>query len=476
MLRTASIATLAMAVSSVVSCSSPPDPPISQSLTRGYWHGSIGPHDFIYEFRASDGILSGETHQIENGHQRTVAEMTKVSFDGTIIEITYSALPPYRGEVDLETDRITGGHPNSGAYENLSLTRVDPSRWPMVAAKSPPTPGEPQYAWVQPVESNDGWKTGSPEDVGVEPAAIGRTVAAVISGDAGWIHSLLIVLTGKLVVEEYFHGWEADDLHRIASCTKSISSLLVGIAIDRGEIDGVEVPLLDFFPERRTNAGEGWDALRLDHLLTMSMGLDWTAHEADTFPPRGQDPLADVIARNVQTAPGTQFQYVSRNMNLLSGILLRATGSHADAFAAEHLFAPLGINSWHWENNKYEGHPDMTGTLKLRPRDMAKLGMLVLDKGLWEGRQVVSSDWIRESTSAKFHPSAEDEYGYLWWGFDDPPPGIDFASGIGSQFIVVIPAFDMVLVTTGANEYNNKHPAILGVIKEHLAPGLRRAS
>jgi CubicO group peptidase (beta-lactamase class C family) len=472
MFRTASIATLAIAVSSVVSCSSPPDPSVLQSLTQGYWHGSLEPHDFIYEFRASDGILTGETHQIENGHQRTVAEMREVSFDGTTIAISYSALPPYRGEVDFETGRITGGHPNSGRYENLNLTRVDPDRWPMVAAKPPPTPGEPRYSWVQPIERNDGWKTGSPEDVEIDPAAVEQTVAAIISGDAGWIHSLLIVRGGKLVVEEYFHGWEPDDLHRIASCTKSISSLLVGIAIDRGDIDGVEVPLLDFFPDRHATAGEGWDDLRLEHLLTMSMGLDWSAREADTFPPRDQDPFTDVIARSVQTAPGTQFQYVSRNMNLLSMVLLRATGSNADVFAAEHLFAPLGISSWHWENNKYEGHPDMTGTLTLRPRDMAKLGTLVLKEGLWEGQQVVSSDWIRESTSARFNPSPGDEYGYLWWGFDDPPPGVDFASGTGSQFILVIPAFDMVLVTTGGNEYNNKHPAILGVIEEHLAPGL----
>jgi CubicO group peptidase (beta-lactamase class C family) len=473
MRRGASAATLAIAALVVASCSRPPDPAALQSLAEGYWHGSLGPYDFIYAFRVTDSGLSGATHQIENGHQRTAMEMVEVSLDEDTIEISYSAIPPYRGEVDLEAGRITGGHPSVGEYEVLNLTRVDPAAWPMAAAQPPPAPGEPEYAWVRPAERDDGWKTAVPEDAGIDPVAVERAVAAIIAGEAGWMHSLLIVRHGRLVVEEYFHGWEADELHRLASCTKSVSSLLVGIAIDRGEIEGVDVPLLDFFPARRANAGEGWDSLRLEHLLTMSMGLDWTANEADAFAPRGQDPFSDVISRNVQTEPGTQFRYVSRNTNLLSMVLLQATGSHADLFAAEHLFAPLGISSWHWENYKYQGHPAMSGTLMLRPRDMAKIGSLVLDEGSWKGQQVVSSGWLRESTSVRFNPSTDDEYGYLWWGFDEPPPGIDFAMGKGSQFILAVPALDMVLVTTGGNDYNDKHAAILTVLKEHLMLGLR---
>ncbi len=142
-------------------------------------------------------------------------------------------------------------------------------------------------------------------------------------------------------------------------------------------------------------------------------------------------------------------------------------------FAAEHLFRPLGIETWNWENSRYKGHPGMSGTLMLRPRDMAKIGKLVLDEGSWNGRQVVSSAWIREATSVRFNPSADEEYGYLWWGFDEPPPGVDLANGMGSQYIFVIPAFDMVIVTTGANDYNHKHAAIIGVMTEHLLPALR---
>lgn len=467
------VAAVAIAVGAIASCSRPPDPAALESLADGYWHGALGPYDLIYDFRLAGERLSGFSHQLVDGHQRAAMAMTDVSFDGTTVEMSFPGMAPYRGEVDLEADRIVGGHPGAGAFADLNLTRVAPEDWPMVAAMSSSASGDSSYTWTQPSDLGDGWQPATPEEAGIDPAAIDATVEAVIRGDAGWMHSLLIVRHGKLVVDEYFYGWQPDDVHRIASCTKSVDSLLVGIAIDRGEIPGVDVPLLDYFPERRANAGEGWDALRLEHLLTMSMGLDWTDVEAETFPPADQDRFTDVISRNVSTEPGTRFRYVSRNVDLLSMVLLRATGSHADAFAAERLFAPLGIDTWDWDNNRYEGHPAMSGTLMMRPRDMAKLGQLLLQEGAWDGRQVVSADWIRESTAVRFNPTAGDEYGYLWWGFDDPPPGVDFASGNGSQFIVAAPALDLVVVTTGANEYNDKHAAILDLIKQHLGPGLR---
>lgn len=469
--RIAALAVLTSAVLAVTSCSSPPEPAVLQALADGYWHGSHGEHDFIYAFRLSGGALAGEAHQIEDGRQRTAAPMVGVSIDGTSIELRYAGLPPYRGEIDLEAGRILGGHPDS-RFDELNLDRVDPTAWPMVAAKPPPAADGAGQAWTRPADRDDGWQVATPEEVGIDPAAIEATLTAILAGEAGWMHSLLIVRRDRLVVEEYFHGWQADALHRLASCTKSVDSLLIGIAIDRGEIAGVEVPLLDFFPDHRARAGAGWQALRLEHLLTMSMGLDWTAEEAERFPRPDQDPFADVIVRDVRTEPGSEFRYVSRNTNLLSMVLLQTTGLHADRYAAEHLFAPLGIDSWDWETGKYEGHPAMSGTLKMRPRDMARIGKLVLDQGMWGDRRVVSSDWLRRSTSVYFRPSANDEYGYLWWGFDEPPPGVDFAMGKGSQYILAAPALDLVLVATGGNEFNDKQTAILEVIKSRLAPGL----
>jgi CubicO group peptidase (beta-lactamase class C family) len=456
-------------VLSIIACSSAPDPEAAKLLTDGYWHASLGDNDYIYELHLTSRGVRGTVHMIQYGRQLTESPITGVSLDGDEIEMRITSFPPYSGKVDLAAGRITGGHPDAGAYEDMNLTKVAAADWPMV-----PERAETAYRWTEPSNHDDGWVTAAPAEVGIDSAAIDALVAAIIAEQAGALHSLLVVREGRLVVEEYFHGWQPDDLHRIASCTKSLSSLLVGIAIDRGEIEGVDVPLLDFFPERRSTAGDGWEKIRLEHLLTMSMGLDWNDREAEGFSAPGEDRFAEVLGRNVRDEPGTSWRYVSRNTNLLSAIIQRATGKHADIFASEQLFEPLGIDEWDWENSKYEGHPGMSGTLKMRPRDMAKIGQLVLDRGSWKGRQLVSSEWIEESTKTRFTVEENHEYGYLWWGLDEPQPGgADIALGLGSQYIAVVPDHQLVLVTTGGNDYNGKQPDILGVAKRHLLPGLQ---
>jgi CubicO group peptidase (beta-lactamase class C family) len=330
------------------------------------------------------------------------------------------------------------------------------------------------YAWSSPDDGEEDWDVGTPEAVGIDRAAVERLVSAIIAGEAGAIHSLLLVRDGVLVVEEYFHGWGPDDLHRLASVTKSISSLLIGIAIDRGEIEGVDVPVLQLLPDRAEGAGAGWESIQLKHLLTMSMGLDWNDREAQQFTPPGEDRFADVLARAGALEPGTSWQYVSRNVNLLAPIILNATGMYADVFAAERLFAPLDIDAWDWEGNRYNGHPGMSGTLMMRPRDMAKIGQLVLEKGIWKGQQVVSPGWISESSRFHMIPPFADGYGYLWWLFDEPAPsGMVYANGIGSQFIAISPDLDLVLVTTGGNDYNEMmQAAIFSVVRRTLLPGI----
>jgi CubicO group peptidase (beta-lactamase class C family) len=454
-------------------CSSIPDPTSAELLYDGYWHGSLGPYDFVYELMPNEQGIGGASHMIRDGKQLTLVPIVGGSLAGKKVELRFRGVPSYLGRIDLQAGRITGGHPGAPAYAELNLTKVAKADWPMVPPKPIPPAGEPAYVWTRPADLGDGWQTEKPSEVGIDPEAVDSTVNAILSGVAGTVHSFLVVRDGRLVVEEYFHGWKADDLHRIASCTKSISSLLVGIAIDQGRIAGVEVPLLDFFPEQRAAAGKGWDAIRLEHVLSMAMGLDWTAAEAEEFPAPGENRFAEVIRRNVKTNPGTSWRYVSRDVNLLSAVILHATGTHADLFAAERLFEPLGIASWDWEKNKYEGHPSMSGTLKLRPRDMAKIGQLVLDEGSWQGRRIVSSGWIHESTRDHFNPSGNDEYGYLWWGLDEPAVGgVDYAMGIGSQFIAIAPALRLVVVITGGNNYNDKQTAIMTVTNQHLMPGI----
>jgi CubicO group peptidase (beta-lactamase class C family) len=303
-----------------------------------------------------------------------------------------------------------------------------------------------------------------------------ETLKAILNGEAGALHSFLLVRDGSLVIEEYYHGWTAEDLQQFASCTKSVSSLLVGIAIDQGFLEGVNVPLLDFFPEQADGAGQGWEELRLRHFLTMTMGLDWTDAERRHKPALDIDRFADILGRNVVTPPGTTWHYADRNMSLLPGVLLAATGVAADRFAATHLFAPLGISSWSWDEGRQGAHPDMVGSLKLQPRSMAKLGQLVLDEGSWQGRRVVSAEWIRESTRTHVEETDGADslgYGFLWWQDETPLGNMIMAMGTGSQNILVLPNPRIVIVTTAGNQFNQQAWAIFDLLDRYLVPGVR---
>jgi CubicO group peptidase (beta-lactamase class C family) len=272
------------------------------------------------------------------------------------------------------------------------------------------------------------------------------------------------------VVEEYFHGYGPDDLHRLASVTKSVASLLTGIAVDRGEIAGVDVPVVSFFPDLAPPADPRWQGITLHHLLSMTMGLDWGPGED----PHGTGPefFAEILRRRVVHEPGTRWAYHSANVNLLAGILHGATGDHADVFAEKHLFGPLGIDAYDWSFRATGGYRLMDGSLHLRPRDMAKLGLLLRDGGRWRGAQVVSAGWIARSTARIVDTDGPQGYGYLWWtGTIDGPGGsrpVVFANGRGSQFIGWLPDRDLVIVVTGGNEDNGKHFAIVELLTAAL--------
>jgi CubicO group peptidase (beta-lactamase class C family) len=306
-----------------------------------------------------------------------------------------------------------------------------------------------------------------------------RTVEAILQGDAGFLKSLLVVRGGALLLEEYFHGYGTDDLFPLHSSTKSVSSLLVGLAIQEGRISGVDVPLLDFFPEERGIAGTGWESLTLENLLTMSLALDWTPEEADSRHGTGPAAFREILARKVTGHPGHDWAYVNMNVNLLAGVLHKATGEQAEAFAARTLFEPLGIKSWDWSYGETEGFNLMDGSLRLRSRDMAKIGQMVLNGGEWQGHKVLNPEWIHASIRPHLAAgSAEgDGYGYLWWtmtppGPDGQPVQVVFANGWGSQFIFLFPELDLMVVTTGGNQENGKHLAVGQVILQHLLPGV----
>jgi CubicO group peptidase (beta-lactamase class C family) len=314
---------------------------------------------------------------------------------------------------------------------------------------------------LTPVVSTAEWPASAPDSQGVNAQSILDLVARVGRGEYGSVSSLLLVRHGQLIVEEYF-GWSASRAHTVQSVTKSITSLLAGMAIDRGRLS-IADRAVDFFPGYQpiANLDERKRAVTVRDLLTMRTGLDWSEGSYAGSPLQQLndcrcDWLRFVLDWPMREMPGTRWEYVSGGVILLGGIVGVASGQRIDLLAAEQLFAPLGIENAWWYSGLPNGLPHSGGGLNLRPRDMAKLGQLVLDGGRWRGTQIVSEAWIRESTQPRlanvrsFGAYAAD-YGYLWWTL---PRGIITASGAQGQWIFVVPGMDVVVVVTGESDAN----------------------
>jgi len=462
---------------SLVSCAQTSAGSGPGTLGDGVWVMEAGPDRFLWDFTEGTTGLSCVVHDVAGERKVNETPCLRAEKDGSGISVAMDTGVRLEGEVDLSRGRISGHllYPDGSEMEvEFPWHPADdfPELFPLPAGKDP-------YAYQAPTPRGDGWGVASAQDVGVDPAALEGMVKSVARGEAGVLHSLLVARHGRLVLEEYFHGYGPDELHPLASCTKSVSSLLVGAAIQEGAIGSVSDAVLEYLPEYREGIGTGWNGLTLEHLLTMSMALDWSPREAETAHGTGPEFFRRVLSHSVVGTPGRDWAYVNANVNLLAGVLYSATGVQAESFAEKVLFRPLGISTWDWEGMKTDGFNLMDGSLRLVPRDMAKIGQMVLDGGRWEGREVLPEAWIRASTQRYLDAGQGGEgYGYLWWlmdaripGSQDPVPAI-FANGWGSQFIAVFPSLDLVVVTTGGNDFNGKHMAVAAGIGRYLLPGV----
>ncbi|MDA8017611.1 MAG: beta-lactamase family protein [Thermoanaerobaculia bacterium] len=334
------------------------------------------------------------------------------------------------------------------------------------------------------------WRTVTPASQGIDSSAIDLLVRRIRSGQVGAeIHSLLIVRGGHLVIEEYFDGWNAKRLHTLQSVSKSVTSALIGIAVDRGEIESTDEKVLSFFPgllSEIRHLDQRKQAMTLEDLLTMKTGSEF--HERGSDSPlhrmnrlqRGW--LKFVLDSRMRHEPGTRFHYDSGGVILLSGVLKATTGLFADVYADQYLFGPLGIEESRWFKNA-EGLPHTGGGLYLRPRDLARFGLLYLRRGRWQDRQVVSAEWIdrslrRQVATVRQQDGRDVGYGFLWWVW--PPPADrpelgDFYAGHGfmGQYVFVVPSLDLVVVFTGGSRTwsGEKRPAEL--VYEYILPATR---
>lgn len=283
--------------------------------------------------------------------------------------------------------------------------------------------------------------------------------------DHGDLRAVVVRRGGALVAERYFNGETPTGLHDVRSAGKSITSLLVGIAIDRGMIRSVDVRLGDALPAASASPIA---AATLQDLLTMRSGL--AADDDDASSPGNEDrldaapdPVAFAIGVPARAAPGAGYLYSSVTSYLVGLVVERAAGQRLDELAAAALFAPLGITAWAWQRDR-AGHAKGQGNLSLTARDVAALGQLVLDGGVAGGRRVVSERWIRDSLEPRVAIGAVDRYadgyGYFWYTKTHRIGGRDvrvsFASGNGGNKIYVVPSLGAVVAIT-SRAYDSRH-------------------
>jgi CubicO group peptidase (beta-lactamase class C family) len=301
------------------------------------------------------------------------------------------------------------------------------------------------------------------------------------NGDYGRVYSLLISHNEELVTEAYFRGYDGDDLFPVFSVTKSVTSAAIGIAIDQGEISGVEARLGDLLPDYEMNAIQ--QHITLEELLMMSAGFEWTEEyfvsegQSDIIALAREDDWVEyVLDKEVIETPGSVFDYNSGISLILGKILEEATGQTAEAFVAENLFAPLEISEWEWETTG-DGSSNTGWGLHLHPRDMLKFGELFLNQGRVGEEQVISEAWVMLSTQAQISVDDDFDYGYQWWrlteayleGYATVLKDVYIAWGLGGQLVIVMPELDVVVVSTAANFLEGDEKVVEGVL-EYVVP------
>lgn len=299
------------------------------------------------------------------------------------------------------------------------------------------------YAGYEPEPIGDGWEVSSAEAAGLDPSALDYVFERLFSEDAyPTVRSLLVVRHGRLVAEGYSRDrGDRDAPHLVQSVTKSVTSLLMGIALEEGLLD-LDTPLYDLMPEH-FDADTRKRILTLRHVLTMTDGLEFHNEEdSGAFMYVPGSSVRHVLSRPLVAEPGSRFYYHDGNPQLAAGALRAAGGWTLEDYAKERLFGPMGIRDYRWEAHA-DGLSFGAYGLWLRPRDMARIGQLMLQGGTWEGRRLVSADWIEAST--RIYQNGD--YGFYWWIVEEG--AVYRAAGAGGQIIFVHEQLDLVVVLTG---------------------------
>lgn len=291
------------------------------------------------------------------------------------------------------------------------------------------------------------------------------------------LNGLLVARRGTLVAEQYWDGMAARRDVNIKSASKSVISALVGIALDEGVLEGLDQPVVEFFPDYvAEDADPRKREITIRDLLTMRSGLRSTSFEGYGRWVTGDDWVEGVLEQPVIAEPGGRFIYSTGSTHLLSAILTRASGTSTLEFARRHLFAPLGIEPGGWQQDP-QGYYFGGNNLSLSPREMRRFGELYLNGGRWQGQRLLPEGWVRDSWGVYAHSRRHPTYGfgYCWWTRELAGHPVHYAWGYGGQFIFVVPDLEMVVVTTSTSRPENRGGGshlrdIYELLRRHLLP------
>mgnify|MGYP000063287869 CR=1 FL=1 len=320
------------------------------------------------------------------------------------------------------------------------------------------------YVYSQPKKLEDGWKTNSLKSQNADATLITKLFNK-LQVKKNKIHSVLFVKNNQLIIEEYFDDHTENKQHDLRSVTKSITSILMGIAIDKGFIENINDPISKYLknlgPTKNLDLRK--QEITIKHLLTMSTGLDCNDWDKKS---KGQEDriykkrnwLRYFLNLPMISKPGETSYYCTMGQVLATEIISQTSGMSIDKFAKKFVFTPLNITNVSWRHTSRKKVISSSKRLYMTSRDMAKIGQLILNKGIWNEQQIVSKKWVTESIKP-VTKIAGIPYGYLWWSIpfklNDKIIISKTASGNGGQYIIIIPSLDIVGVFTGG-AYNSQ--------------------
>jgi CubicO group peptidase (beta-lactamase class C family) len=346
-----------------------------------------------------------------------------------------------------------------------------------------------------PAELHDGWVIAAPCAVGLDAARLSELDTFLRQWPQHNVHAVVIVRRGKLVFERYFSGRERRWMewsnsvrfspttkHDIRSISKSVTSLLIGIAVSEDRFPSLDSSVIDYFSEYADLRTLQNGRITFRHLLTMSHGLQWDENRSwksrannERQLLEAKDPCRYVLEQPMALPPGASFNYSGGATSLLAAALAKAVGRRIDVYAREELFEPLDITDFEWLGFAGTAEVAAFAGLRLRPRDLAKLGQLVADHGRWNGRQILPARWIEESTIPRMNVEGHGAlfYGYHWWLGRSLLNGheLTWTAGVGSggQRLFIIPRLDLVVAV---NAFNYRSQIPIAILNRFVMPAV----